>query len=134
MKKEVHRPKVCLFSPSSCTAGVTILALVYVNSQPERAGEGGRGHIKRRFFTQQSGKWFDFCFGRLRKRERERYCMFLGCCYGHEERPCDADVVLEACFFLFCFFKPKVEGVEVEENGGILHNWKEVKSPLAGMT
>ena len=21
--------------------------------------------------------------------------MFLGCCYGHEERPCDADVVLE---------------------------------------
>lgn len=50
----------------SCTAGVTILALVYVNSQLERAGEGGWGHIKRRFYT---AKWkvVWFCFGRLRK-------------------------------------------------------------------
>lgn len=53
------------FFPSQA-AGVTILALVYVNSQLERAGAGGRGHIKRRFYT---AKWkvVQFCFGRLRE-------------------------------------------------------------------
>lgn len=43
--------------------------------------------------------------------------MFLGCCYGHEERPRDVDVVLEHVF-------KGAKEMEVEENGGILHNWK----------
>lgn len=43
--------------------------------------------------------------------------MLFGCCTGHEEMPCDVDVVLEHVL--------KVMG---EKNDGKLHNWK-VKSP-----
>lgn len=48
----------------SQAAGVTILALVHVNSQVPYAGVGRLGHIKRRFYT---AKWkvVWFCFGRL---------------------------------------------------------------------
>lgn len=49
--------------------------------------------------------------------------MFFGCCLGHGGG--DSHVVLENVLMAW--------GLEVEETGGILHNWK-VKSPLAGMT
>ncbi len=61
-----------------------------------------------------------FCFGRLREA-----LVFFRCCYGHDERPCDVDMVLE-------WVNTWGAGM-VEKNSGILHNWK-VKSPLAGMT
>lgn len=105
-----------VFFPS-WAAGVTILALVYVNSPVERAGEGRRGHIKRGFYT---AKWkkFQLCFWRLseglgvfwvllRSWRKAKWC---GCGIG-------------ASF----------DDMGAEENGGILHNWK-VKSTLAGMT
>ena len=105
MEEEGSKPlgMYSIFPPSR-SAGVTILVLVYMNSQLEGAGEGGRRHIKRRFYA---AKWKAVLFWKIEKRELGVTC--------HEERPCDADVS------------------EVEENGEILHNWKE-KSPPAGRT
>lgn len=114
--KKVGWPEVCIFP--SWAAGVTILALVYVNSPVERAAEGGQAHIKR-FYT---AKWkkFQLCFGRLSE-------------------------ALGVFWVLLCSWRKAVwcgcgigasfdgMGMGVEENGGILHNWK-VKSTLAGMT